>query len=285
VEDIHPVTRQVLDSLERTPSPRLRQVLQSLVRHLHAFARDIDLTEAEWAAAIEFLTATGQMCDDNRQEFILLSDVLGLSMLTIALNNPVERGVTESTVIGPFFLDESPATELGGDLAHGAAGMPCWVEGTVSDPAGNRLAGARLDVWESDEDGFYDVQYPDGRVSGRGHLFADDDGSYRFWCVRPAAYPIPYDGPVGRLLQATQRSPMRPPHLHFRVEVPGHRTLVTHIFPAGGEHLDEDAVFGVKESLIRDFLLEDGGTAPDGKRMEGAWCHVRFDIVLAPIVA
>lgn len=284
MDDIHPVTRQVLDSLERTPSPRLRHLLQSLVQHLHAFAREVELTEDEWAAAIDFLTRTGHMCDDNRQEFILLSDVLGVSMLTIALNHPVERGVTESTVIGPFFLDESPAIELGGDLARGAAGIPCWVEGTVTDPMGNRLAGARLDVWESDADGFYDVQYPDGRISGRGHLFADDEGSYRFWCVRPAAYPIPYDGPVGELLQAANRSPMRPPHLHFRVDVPGHRTLVTHIFPAGGEHLDEDAVFGVKESLIRAFPPEEGGAAPDGRTMEGAWCHVRFDVVLAPIV-
>jgi hydroxyquinol 1,2-dioxygenase len=282
VDDIHPITRRVLESFAQTPSPRLRQVLESLITHLHSFALDVELTEQEWLTAIEFLTKTGQMCDGSRQEFVLLSDVLGLSMLTIDMNRPAGSGVTESTVLGPFFVDDAPAVPLGGDIARGAPGTPCWVDGTVTDPSGRPLAGARIDVWESDEDGFYDVQYSDGRSAGRGHLFAGEAGDYRFWCVRPAPYPIPYDGPVGGLLQATGRSPMRPAHLHFMVEAPGHHTVVTHIFPRDTDHLVTDAVFGVRDSLIVDFIDELDGTAPDGREMSGPWSHARFDIVLAP---
>lgn len=282
MDDIHPITRRVIESFAQTPDARLRQVLESLVTHLHAFAREVGLTEEEWGRTIDFLTRAGQMCDDKRQEFVLLSDVLGLSMLTIEMNRPSGSGVTESTVLGPFFVDDAPLVELGGDVARGASGIPCWVEGTVSGLARGPLGGVRIDVWESDEDGFYDVQYGDDRSAGRGHLFTDRDGSYRFWCVRPAPYPIPFDGPVGQLLEATHRSPMRPAHLHFRVDAPGHHQVVTHIFPAGGDHLDSDAVFGVKESLVVNFLEEEGGVAPDGKAMTGPWCRARFDIVLAP---
>jgi hydroxyquinol 1,2-dioxygenase len=255
--------------------------MSAIVRHLHAFVVETGLTEQEWQAGIEFLTRTGQMCDDRRQEFVLLSDILGISMLTIDLNRPSGNGVTASTVLGPFFAADAPHVPLGGDIANGAPGTPCWVSGTVRSSNGSVAAGARLDVWESDDDGLYDVQYGDGRVTGRGHLFADEQGAYRFWCVKPCAYPIPDDGPVGDLLRATDRSPMRPAHLHFRVAAQGHHEVVTHIFPAGTDHLSTDAVFGVRDSLIVEFSEETGGIAPDGTSMNCEWSKVEFDIVLA----
>ena len=275
------VTDEVLARLEGTPSPRLREVMQALVRHLHAFAREVRLTEPEWEAAIEFLTRVGHITDDKRQEFILLSDTLGLSMLTIGMNHPAGGAVTESTVFGPFFVNDAPKVELGGDIAQGAAGQPCWVEGTVKGVDGEPVPGARIEVWEADEDGLYDVQHPDGRTSGRAHLFADDDGSYRFWSVKPSPYPIPFDGPVGDMLQATNRSPYRPAHLHFMVSAPGYHTLVTHIFVRGSEHLQDDAVFGVKPSLIMDFPEQAQGEGPEGRVLDETWFRTRFDIVLA----
>jgi hydroxyquinol 1,2-dioxygenase len=278
---LHPITQEVLARLVSTPSDRLREVMSAIVRHLHAFVVETGLTEQEWQAGIEFFTRTGQMCDDRRQEFVLLSDILGISMLTIDLNRPSGNGVTASTVLGPFFAADAPHVPLGGDIANGAPGTPCWVSGTVRSSNGSVAAGARLDVWESDDDGLYDVQYGDGRVTGRGHLFADEQGAYRFWCVKPCAYPIPDDGPVGDLLRATDRSPMRPAHLHFRVAAQGHHEVVTHIFPAGTDHLSTDAVFGVRDSLIVEFSEETGGIAPDGTSMNCEWSKVEFDIVLA----
>ena len=275
------VTDEVLASFESTPSPRLQEVLQSLVRHLHAFARDVRLTESEWEVAIDFLTRTGHITDAERQEFILLSDVLGMSMLTVGMNHPADGEVTESTVFGPFFVEEAPYVELGGDIAQGAPGQPCWVEGVVRSEDGTPLPGARLEVWEADEDGFYDVQYGDGRTAGRAHLFSDTDGSYRFWSVKPSPYPIPDDGPVGQLLEATARSPMRPAHLHFMVSADGHHTVTTHIFVAGSDHLDDDAVFGVKDSLIVDFEQQPPGTTPDGRVLDRSWSRASFDLVLA----
>lgn len=277
------VTDEVIDRFEATPSPRLKEVVQSLVRHLHAFAREVRLTEAEWETAIDFLTRTGHITDDERQEFILLSDVLGMSMLTVGMNHPADGKVTESTVFGPFFVDDAPYVELGGDIAQGAPGQPCWVEGVVRSANGTPLPGARLEVWEADEDGYYDVQYGDGRTAGRAHLFSDVDGSYRFWSVKPSPYPIPDDGPVGQLLDATNRSPMRPAHLHFMVSAPGHHTVTTHIFVAGSDHLDDDAVFGVKDPLIVDFEEQPPGTAPDGRILDRPWSRARFDLVLAPV--
>lgn len=265
----------------RSQDPRLRHVLQRLVHHLHAFARDVELTEAEWEAGIRFLTRTGHITDDQRQEFILLSDVLGLSMLTVGLNHPVGGGETESTVFGPFFVDGAPHVPLGGDVAGGASGTPAYVEGTVRGPAGEPVPDARIEVWEADDEGFYDVQHPGGDTYGRAHLFSDDDGGYRFWCVEPAPYPIPYDGPVGDLLRATARSPYRPAHLHFLVSAPGYRTLTTHIFVAGSDHLDDDAVFGVKDALIVDFVPQPPGPAPEGRDLDRPWSRARFDIVLA----
>lgn len=273
----------VLASFAATPDPRLRQIMEALVRHAHAFVREVRLSEAEWSAAIEFLTAVGHITDDRRQEFILLSDVLGISMQTINVNNETVGDATEATVFGPFFVEDSPEIPIGGDIAGGASGTPCWVEGAVRDADGAAISGARIEVWEADEDGFYDVQYTDGRVAGRAHLSSGEGGEYAFWGVVPTPYPIPHDGPVGALLEATGRSPMRASHLHFMVTAPGYRTLVTHIFVRGDEYLARDTVFGVKQSLIKDFEPQAADTpTPDGRELGGrAWSRVRFDIVLA----
>ncbi len=276
------VTAEVLASFDGATSPRYREVAQSLVRHLHAFAREIRLSQDEWQFGIDFLTRAGHITDDRRQEFILLSDVLGLSMLTIGINAPASAGATESTVVGPFFVDGAPETPLGGDIAGGAKGQPCYVSGTVTDTAGRPIPGARIDVWQSDEDGFYDVQYPDDRTAARGWLRSGPDGGYRFWSVHPAPYPIPDDGPVGDLLKAAGRGPMRPAHLHFKVTARGFRPLVTHIFVAGDPYLDRDAVFGVKESLIVEFTEHPPGAAPEGRTLSEPWSRVAFDMVLAP---
>lgn len=275
---------RVLASFDETPDPRLKQVMRALVTHLHAFLREVRPTEHEWQQAIDFLTAAGHITDERRQEFILLSDTLGASMQTIAINNEAYANATEATVFGPFFVADAPQVELGGDIAGGAAGEPCWVEGSVRDTDGNPVPGARIEVWEADADGFYDVQYDDERVAGRAHLFTDASGDFRFWAVTPTPYPIPHDGPVGAMLAATHRSPMRASHLHFMVTAAGSRPLVTHIFVRGDEHLASDSVFGVKDSLVRDFVPQPPATpAPDGRDLGGRpWSRVRFDIVLAP---
>ena len=276
------VTAEVVASFAGAQSPRYRELMQALVRHLHGFVREVRLTQAEWEQGIDFLTRAGHITTDTRQEFVLASDVLGLSMLTIAVNAPTEPGATESTVFGPFFVADAPYVELGGDVAGGAKGTPCWVSGNVRSTTGAPLADARIEVWEADEDGFYDVQYDDGHTAGRGWLRSGPDGEYRFWSVLPSAYPIPYDGPVGDLLDAAGRSPMRPAHLHFLVEAPGHTTLITHLFLADGPHLDSDAVFGVKDSLIVSHVEQPPGTAPDGREMTDPWMSIDFDLVLAP---
>ncbi|GAA2354129.1 protocatechuate 3,4-dioxygenase subunit beta [Saccharopolyspora halophila] len=274
----------VLSSFEDTADERLKTVLRSLTTHLHAFIRDVRLTQREWDAAIAFLTEAGHITDDKRQEFILLSDVLGVSMLTIAVNNERSGNATEATVFGPFFTEGSPHAELGDDISGGARGKPCWVEGTVTDTAGNPLPGARLEVWEADEDGFYDVQYDDDRTAARAHLFTDERGWYGFWGLTPTPYPIPHDGPVGRLLESTGRSPMRASHLHFMVSAPGKRTLVTHIFVEGDPLLESDAVFGVKDSLVKRFEDQPASApVPGGREIgEQGWTRTRFDIALPP---
>lgn len=274
----------VIASFDAAANPRLRTVMQSLTRHLHNFIREVRLTEEEWNTGIEFLTAAGDITDEKRQEFILLSDVLGASMQTIAVNNQSYKNATDATVFGPFFVQDAPRIPQGGDIAGGAAGQPCWVEGTVADTDGNPVPGARIEVWEADEDGFYDVQYTDARVAGRAHLFADEEGRYAFWGLTPTPYPIPHDGPVGKMLEAVGRSPMRASHLHFMVTAENHRTLVTHIFVAGDTFLESDSVFGVKDSLVKDFARQEPGTpAPDGRDLgDMAWSRTRFDIVLAP---
>jgi hydroxyquinol 1,2-dioxygenase len=276
--------QRVLASFAGASDERLRQIMQSLVTHLHAFLRDVRLTEQEWKQGIDFLTAAGHITDDRRQEFILLSDTLGASMQTIAINNQAYANATEATVFGPFFVDGAPRIEPGGDLAGGAGGQPCWVEGSVHDTDGKPVAGARIEVWEADEDGFYDVQYGDDRTAARAHLFSGEDGGFRFWAITPTPYPIPSDGPVGAMLAAVGRSPMRASHLHFMVTAAGLRTLVTHIFVRGDELLARDSVFGVKDSLVKDFAEQDAGTpTPDGRDLGGrSWSRVAFEIVLAP---
>ena len=273
----------VVASFEKAPDARLGYLMQSLVRHLHAFVREVRLTDDEWNVAIRFLAAAGEITDETRQEFILLSDVLGISMQVIGVNNEAYRNATEATVFGPFFVENAPEIPLGGDMAFGAPGEPCWVVGTVRDTEGNAVPGARIEVWEADEDGLYDVQYADGRRAARAHLFSDDQGNYRFWGLTPTPYPIPHDGPVGRMLTATGRSPMRASHLHFMVTAPDKRRLVTHIFVDGDEIGWRDTVFGVKESLIKTFHHHNPGSpTPDGRSVSGPWSDVRFDVVLAP---
>ena len=274
---------QVLASFEQCTSERRKEVMRSLVTHLHGFLRDVRVSEEEWRAAIAFLTATGHISDERRQEFVLLSDVLGASMQMITINNEAAGNATEATVLGPFFVDGAPHVELGGDVAFGADGEPCWVEGTVRDTDGHPVAGARLEIWEADAEGLYDVQRDGERLSGRAHLFTDEQGAYRFWALTPTPYPIPHDGPVGQLLASVARSPYRAPHLHFLVTAPGMRTLITHIFVEGDPLLDDDAVFGVRRSLIQAFVRQAPGTpTPDGRDLaRNSWTRAEFDIVLA----
>ncbi|MFK0007706.1 dioxygenase [Paenarthrobacter sp. NPDC090520] len=276
----------VVASFDKAEDPRLKELMQSLTRHLHNFLREVRLTEDEWNAAIEFLTAAGHITDDKRQEFVLLSDVFGASMQTIAMNNQAYKGATEATVFGPFFIADAPEIPIGGDIAGGANGQPCWVEGTVTDTEGRAVPGARIEVWEADEDGLYDVQYSDERVAGRAHLKTDQDGKYAFWGLTPTPYPIPHDGPVGKMLEAVGRSPVRASHLHFMVTADGLRPLVTHIFVEGDPQIEiGDSVFGVKDSLIKKFETQPPGTpTPDGRNANNqSWARTRFDIVLAPV--
>jgi hydroxyquinol 1,2-dioxygenase len=275
---------RVIASFSQTPNPRTKYLLEELVRHLHTYVREVRLTEPEWNVAIEFLTRVGHITTQQRQEFILLSDVLGVSMQTVAVNNGAYRNATEATVFGPFFANDAPLIENGGDIAGDASGRPAWIDGSVTSVGGEPIPGARIEVWEADEEGLYDVQHDDGRVYGRAHLFADDNGNYQFWGIFPTPYPIPYDGPVGDLLRATERQPYRASHLHFMVTAPGYRTLVTHIFVRGDELLKRDSVFGVKDSLIYDWENHEAGTPTPNGRILGdrPWASTRFDIVLAP---
>ncbi|HWT23275.1 MAG TPA: intradiol ring-cleavage dioxygenase [Solirubrobacteraceae bacterium] len=277
------LTRAVLASFEGARSARFRELADSLVRHLHAFASEVGLTEEEWFQGIDFLTRTGHITDERRQEFILLSDVLGLSMLVVGINNRRPPQATESTVFGPFFVEGSPGFSNGDDLANGAPGEPCLMQGRVLNLDGEPVPGAHLEVWMADKDGFYDVQYDDlDEPRGRGHLSADDRGRWWFWSVKPEAYPIPADGPVGGLLDAAGRHPMRPAHVHFLVRAPGYQRLITHVFVDGDRYLDSDAVFGVRSNLITAFERREAGTAPDGREMPTPYWVMAYDIVLAP---
>ena len=269
------ITQAVLARLETTPDPRLKEILTSLVRHLHDFAREVKLTEAEWMQGIQFLTATGQMCDNKRQEFILLSDTLGLSMLTVAMNNDKPLGCTEPTVFGPFFLEEAPRFALGDDVANGAKGEPCLVRGTIKSLDGTPIPNALINVWQADADGNYDVQYAHlAHPQARGILNADAEGRFHFKTILAEAYPIPSDGPVGAMLAATKNHPWRPAHLHFMIEAPGYERLITHVFRDHDQYLDSDVVFGVRSSLIADWVkLPDGSYSLD------------FDFVLNPLPA
>jgi hydroxyquinol 1,2-dioxygenase len=266
------ITQAVIARFAQTPDPRLKEIVTSLVQHLHTFAREVKLTEGEWLKGIEFLTRVGHITDERRQEFILLSDTLGLSMLTVAMNNDKPDGCTESTVFGPFHVEGAPHYEHGQDVANGAAGQPCEVRGTVRGLGGEAVAGAVIEVWQADADGKYDVQR-EGLVQaqGRGVLRSGADGGFHFRSVLAEAYPIPDDGPVGDMLRATARHPWRPAHLHFMVSAPGYQTLTTHVFRNGDPWLDSDAVFGVRQSLVADWV----------RQKDGGWL-VAFDFVLNP---
>ncbi len=277
------ITQAVLKVQAATQDARLRRVLDALVRHLHDFAREVELTEAEWAQGIDFLTRVGHITDDRRQEFILLSDVLGLSTLVTAQNNRRPVGCTEATVFGPFYVPDAPVVRNGDDIANGAHGQPCFVSGTVRGIGGEPVAGATIDVWQSDEDGTYDVQRPGlDHAEGRARLASEADGRYHFRSILAVPYPIPHDGPVGQLLERTGRHPWRPAHLHFMIQAPGYETLVTHVFREGGEYLESDAVFGVRSSLVADWKPHDPGTAPDGTRMDTPFHTLDYDFVLNP---
>jgi hydroxyquinol 1,2-dioxygenase len=273
-----------VDSFADTPDPRLRELLTGLVRHLHALVRETEPTIAEWQRAIEFLTATGQQCDDERQEFILLSDVLGVSMLVETINNRTSETSTESTVLGPFHMVKSPHRELGDTIDLVGTGTPCVVRGRVLSAGGDPLPGAKLDVWQASDQGFYDVQQPDAqpRGNGRGLFTADDDGAFWFRTVLPSHYPIPADGPVGALLNATKRHPYRPAHIHFIVTAPGHRALTTHIFVAGSPYIESDAVFAVKKSLIVEFTPTDDPEQMAEYGLNRPFRITNFNIVLQP---
>lgn len=280
------LTQTVLASFEGSASERFQEVMQSLVRHLHAFATEVELTEEEWLAGIEFLTRTGHITDDKRQEFILLSDVLGLSMLVIGLNHRKPSTATPSTVFGPFFVEDSPRFANGDDIANGATGEPCLVQGRVISVSGEAVPHAHIEVWQADEEGLYDVQRADlQEPRGRGHLYAGDDGGYWFWSVKPTAYPIPVDGPVGRLLANSNRSAMRPAHIHFMVTAPGYQPVTTHVFADGDPHLDSDAVFGVKSELIAPLIRHQPGRAADGRNLDVPYWSITYDLVLAPVDA
>jgi hydroxyquinol 1,2-dioxygenase len=249
----------VIESFSGTPDERLRTILNSLVRHLHAAVREVEPSLAEWEQAIEFLTATGQKCTDVRQEFILLSDVLGISMLVETISERGAAGATQSTVLGPFHMTSSPERALGANIDLVGESQPCVVIGRVVGTDGTPLPGATLDVWQANDHGAYDVQEPDKQPDGNGRGLFTTDAEGRFWfrTIVPSYYPIPTDGPVGELLAATRRHPYRPAHIHFIVAADGYRTLTTHIFVDDSEYIDSDAVFAVKKSLITEFVEVD----------------------------
>lgn len=278
------ITATVLASFDGCPDPRLRELLQALVRHLHGFAVEVGLSENEWRELIAELTATGDITDDRRQEFILFSDALGLSMLVDALAHQLPAGATESTVLGPFYVPGSPLRQYGESmLTESIDGIPAWVHGRVLDAGGAPIAGAELDVWQNGADRLYTVQRPEAPEDHlRGRYLTRDDGSYAFVGVRPVPYTIPDDGPVGTMLSATGRHPWRPAHIHMIVRAPGYTTLTTHIFDAASEYLDSDAVFAVKPSLLREFELRSADDPERPRGVDGPWVSVENEIVLVP---
>jgi hydroxyquinol 1,2-dioxygenase len=274
----------VIESFASTQDERLRTILGSLVRHLHAAVREVEPSIAEWEQAIEFLTATGQKCTDVRQEFILLSDVLGISMLVETINERGAAGATQSTVLGPFHMTRSPRRELGDTIDLVGESQPCVVTGRVVATDGTPLPGAVLDVWQANDHGAYDVQEPGKQPggNGRGLFTADDQGRFWFRTIVPSYYPIPTDGPVGELLAATRRHPYRPAHIHFIVAADGYRPLTTHIFVADSEYIDSDAVFAVKKSLMTEFAEVDDPTQAARYQVSNPFRHADIQIVLPP---
>lgn len=280
--DERDITAAVLARMDQCQDARFRTVMTSLVMHLHDFVREVRLTEAEWMAAIQFLTETGKTCTEKRQEYILLSDTLGVSILVVTLNHPASGGTTDSTVLGPYYWEGAPELPAGANLAEGVKGEPAFYSGRVLSRDGTPLAGATLDIWSGDGEGTYDMQMEDAGMRARGRIRTDAEGRYRFRSIRPNYYPVPDDGPVGRMLRKMGRHPMRPGHIHLIVSAPGHQAITTHLFAAGSEYIDSDAVFAVKESLVTEFSRHPPGTAPDGARLDVPFYTVNYDFRLNP---
>ncbi len=277
------LTESALNRLANDSDPRFKQVITALIKHVHAFAREVELTEEEWFEGIKFLTAAGQKCDDKRQEFILLSDVLGLSMLVDAINHKRPAGATENTVLGPFFVHGAKEIKNGDNLAEDWDGEPTLVSGRVLGTDGKPLANALLDIWHSDDVGYYDVQLPTFEEKQlRGKLRTDAQGRYWFRTIKPEFYPVPTDGPVGIILTRMGRHPYRPAHIHFIVSADGYESCVTHLFVKGGKYLDSDAVFGVKDSLIVDFKLNNSEADAKKAGLKAPFYNADFDFVLRP---
>ena len=274
------ITDLAVERWATAKDPRLAEILTSLVRHLHGFAREVRLTEAEWMAAIQWLNRTGQISDEKRQEFILASDVLGLSMLVVQMNHRLDQDATPNTVLGPFHIDGSPPLPFGADMSDGVAGTPLFVHGTVRDLSGAPVGGALLDVWQADGDGMYEAQLEVDEARLRAKYSSREDGSYCVRTVAPLGYAIPMDGPVGELVGATQISHFRPAHVHFLIDVPGYEPLITHLFQEGAEYLDSDVVFGTKEELVVAFEQREAGPTPDGGAIDGPWLSAEYDFVL-----
>jgi hydroxyquinol 1,2-dioxygenase len=291
--EINNIAQAVIDRMSDSQDPRFKAVMTSLVKHIHAFLHEMQISPEEWMSTIEFLTATGKMCDEKRQEFILLSDTLGISMAVVAIaqaqgakslqNNPPKVPPTEATVLGPFFWEGAPDLPLGADIRGASSGTPALYMGRVTDTAGRPIAGCTLDVWSGDADGFYDLQKgAEAPMELRARFHTDDQGQYRFWSIRPSCYPVPDDGPVGVMLRKMGRHPFRPGHMHTMLTAAGHETLVTHLFVADSPYLDSDAVFGVRNSLIVQFQAKPAGTAPDGTVMPEPYHVAHFDFSLVP---
>ena len=279
------LTEAVLAKLTGSEDARFKQIMTSLIKHLHAFVREVELTEAEWLAGIQFLTATGQKCDDKRQEYILLSDTLGVSMLVDAINHRKPDRATESTVLGPFYVAGAPEMPSGANIAEGVPGEPTYFSGRVLTPQGKPIAGATLDLWSTDGEGWYDVQRGDKGMRARAKIKTDAEGRYAFWTIKPVSYPIPTDGPVGKMLLKMGRHPYRPAHTHMIVSAPGFEPVTTHLFVEGDPYLESDAVFGVKNSLVASFARQQPGIAPDGRRTDKPYYTVQYDFGLIPAKA
>jgi hydroxyquinol 1,2-dioxygenase len=283
--DDQELTAEVIRSFAATPNPRLKFVLTELVKSLHSFVRNTDLSFEEWNYAIDFLTRTGQACTPTRQEFILLSDVLGVSMLVDAVNHREREGATQTTVLGPFYVGEHKPMPHGTDISAGIDGEPMFVRSRVTDLEGQPLANAEVDVWHADDDGFYDSQKPSYATQGpslRARFITDQDGRFSFRTILPCSYPIPTDGPVGELIGAAKRHPMRPAHVHFLVNARGYEPLITHVFIEGDEYLDSDAVFGVKDELISKIEHHEEPVMPDGKPASGPWHVMSYEFRMKP---
>ncbi|MBC7579455.1 MAG: intradiol ring-cleavage dioxygenase [Tardiphaga sp.] len=279
------LTAAVIDSFAKTPDPRAKFLLRELVKSLHDYVRKTDLTFDEWLYAIDFLTRTGQKCSPIRQEFILLSDVLGVSMLVDAVNHRERDGATETTVLGPFYVGEHARMPSGADISPGLQGERMFVQSRVTDLAGQPLAGVTVDIWHADDDGFYDSQkeaYATEGPSSRARFITDADGRLYFRTILPCSYPIPTDGPVGEMILQTGRHPMRPAHVHFLVDAPGYEPLVTHVFMDGDKYLDSDVVFGVKDELIATIEARNDGAMPDGQPSNGPWHLLTYNFHMKP---